>query len=260
VTELNSVQRDGHPWLTPDGLALYFASDRSGAGSDDLWVATRTSQSGSFDPPQMLAAVNSTSSDSSPTLSADGLELYFASSRMGGLGGSDLWRSTRASPAGDFGAPTTLSAVNSVDDDWDPALSFDGLTLYFTSNRAGGLGVADVWAATRPSLQASFSAPALVPGANSSSTDAQAWISADGLRLYFGSNRAGGLEDLWVAGRSSPQASFGAPAPIAELNTTDDDWGPSLSLDERTIFFHSNRPGGLGDLDIWQATRSCLEP
>ena len=72
------------------------------------------------------------------------------------------------------------------------------------------------------------------------------WLSADRLRMYFGSTRASGgtRTDLFVATRSSATAAFGAPVAIGELNGgTTNDSSPSLASDELTIVFESDRAG-----------------
>jgi len=88
--------------------------------------------------------------DDAVTIRVDGRELMFWSTRAGGLGGADLWISTRQtvhdpwSPPLDMGAP-----LNSSFDDVTPNLSFDGRTLIFGSNRPGGQGGNDLWMSTR---------------------------------------------------------------------------------------------------------------
>jgi hypothetical protein len=78
------------------------------------------------------------------------------------------------------------------------AVSKDGLTIFFGSMRTGGAGKLDVWTAHRSSRSEKFGAPAVVPPVNSALIDRPAFISADGGRLYLGSER-GGAGDLYVA-------------------------------------------------------------
>ena len=81
-------------------------------------------------PTKLGPMVNSWSDDYSPCLSDDGLSLYFASTRLGGLGSYDLWVSTRESTSDDWGPAENLgSPVNSSDEDVSPAVSPDGLEL-----------------------------------------------------------------------------------------------------------------------------------
>lgn len=81
-----------------DGLEMILSSERPGGLGDsrDLWVSTRASTLDPWSIPVLLHNVNSTTLDGAPALSWDGTELYFFSSRPGGIGFNDLYISTRA--------------------------------------------------------------------------------------------------------------------------------------------------------------------
>ena len=93
-----------------------------------------------------------------------------------------------------FGVPTNLGpTVNSSARDEEPGISSDGLSIYFCSLRSGGRGGYDMWETTRATTQDDWGPPFnLGPTVNSSYDDFSEDISADGLELYFGSNRPGG--------------------------------------------------------------------
>jgi hypothetical protein len=97
VTELSSTSQDNRPNLRPDGLEIFFYSNRPGGpGGNDLWTATRASTDAPWSTPVSLSAtVNTTASEAHPSLSADGRTLVFDSDRAGGSGGNDLWVTTR---------------------------------------------------------------------------------------------------------------------------------------------------------------------
>jgi len=91
--------------------------------------------------------------DTRTSISRNGLEMFITSNRTGGLGGLDLWVSTRGSTSEFWSAPLNFGApVNSTDNDGAPALSLDGTTLYFYSLRPGGSGGNDLYVATRSKL------------------------------------------------------------------------------------------------------------
>ena len=98
VFELNTASNDQQPSVARDGLEVIFTSDRPGGqGGFDLWVATRASTSDPWSAPQNPGApVNSSAADQRPAISWDGTELYFGSTRPGGLGDQDLYVSTRS--------------------------------------------------------------------------------------------------------------------------------------------------------------------
>ena len=85
-------------------------------------------------PTNLGSTVNSQSDDTAPSISADGLSLFFDSFRSGGSGGQDLWVTTRATISDPWGTPVNLgTTVNSSSHDAQPNISSDGLSLYFSS-------------------------------------------------------------------------------------------------------------------------------
>src|SRR5262249_30317000 len=86
VASVNTgTHNDSRPFISASGLELFYSSDRPGGlGSYDLWLATRASFDEPFGSPIPLAEINSSSNDYSPTLTADGLTIYFSSERSGG--------------------------------------------------------------------------------------------------------------------------------------------------------------------------------
>ena len=152
---VNSVHNDWSPVLSPDGLELYFcdfvdddhAPRPGGSGSVDLWVTKRVSMDAPWTEPVNLGpAVNSSSWDSAPYLSRDGLLLFFDSRRPGGYGSFDLYMTRRKSLSDPWEEAINLGpVVNTPGLDESPQLSGDGSTLYWGSNRSGGYGDADIW-------------------------------------------------------------------------------------------------------------------
>jgi Tol biopolymer transport system component len=104
---VNGPAADSFSDISPDGSALYFASNRPGGFGDfDLWVAHRAPGGGAFGRVDNLGPlVNGSGYDGDPAISPDGLVLIFASDRPGGSGG-DLWVATRGSTDVDFGIPS----------------------------------------------------------------------------------------------------------------------------------------------------------
>jgi hypothetical protein len=85
-----------------------------------------------------------------PSLRRDGREVFFYSTRPGGLGSQDVWTSTRPNIHSAWSPPVNLGApINTAGIDIHPTLTFDGLTLFWSSNRPGTIGVRDLWMSTR---------------------------------------------------------------------------------------------------------------
>jgi Tol biopolymer transport system component len=148
---VNSPSADSDPWLSADGLDLVFASSRIGPDQHglDLFETRRATRNGQFGTPTEVAGVNSDQDDFSPTLSADGLDLYFASRRPG-LGGADIYTAHRATLEASFAQPIRVDEVSTAKDDVGTRLSRDGTTLYlnYDAVTAGGAN-ADLDSATR---------------------------------------------------------------------------------------------------------------
>jgi len=213
-------------------------------------------------PTNLGRTVNSWAGDGWPSISADGLELYFSSNRSGGYGGSDLWVTTRDTKDDEWGSPMNLGpTVNTSGLDRCPSISADGLSLFFGSKRAGGAGNMDVWVTTRE-MGRPWGAPVnLGPTVNGSSADCDPSISSDGLSLFFRSSAPGGFgrQDLWVTTRATSDDDWGPPAPVnlgPTVNSASKDYDPSISSDGLTLFFHSDRPGGYGKDDIYVTMRA----
>jgi hypothetical protein len=92
---------------------------------------------------------------------------------------------------------------------------------------------------------------------NTSYNDANPSISADGLRLFFNSNRPGGFGqfDLYVATRTAADAPWQQAVNLGvQVNTAYDDKGPSISPDGSLVYFHSTRSAGAGAADLYAVT------
>jgi len=209
-----------------------------------------------FGAPQLVANVNSDVFDAEGYLSSDGLTLYFASNRAGGLGDTDVWTASRARLDDAFGTPVIVPNVNTADHEGQPVISADGLSLYLSRQPTAG-GQWDIYVATRTSVAAAFGTPELLLNVNDPvASDVATDIDATGTTLYLGSTRSGDWEIL-RATRTSPTGAFGAATPIGELNVAGaEDYGAVLTGDQLTVYFESRRAGSLGCYDIYVAHRS----
>jgi len=258
--KVNSTAADPLPSVSADELELYFESYRSGGhGSADVWVTKRATIDNEWGQATNLGStINSSGWDGWPCIFPDGLTLYFVSER-----GAGIMVTSRATRSDNWGPPVALGPpINSIppDDSQFMAISFDGLELYIgghTVPRPGGFGGSDLWMSTRSAVSDAWDPPLnLGPTVNSSAHDRYPSISADGLALFFSSYRPGGHggQDIWVTTRVTKDDDWGTPVNLGPMvNTSSSDGGPSISADGRTLYFYSNRPGGYGNHDLWQA-------
>lgn len=186
---VNSASNDSTPELSANGRELYFTSDRD--GNYDVFVSTRTDSFSPFRSPQKIAVLNSGGDELNPTPSADGLSLYLVRRPGNNL---ELYVSSRESTSDSWSAPVPVEGPNSSDNESDPFLSADGLMLFFSSDRSGGLGGYDIWVCKRATVDEAWGPAEAVEVLNSAGRDADPWLSEDGSRFWLSSDRDGDIE------------------------------------------------------------------
>lgn len=262
---LNTALAEIAPFISRDGLSLYFVRTASagGFGGMDLWVSQRASTEDSWGLPENLGpTINTTANEFGPSLSPDGHTLFFASNRPG-FGGSDLYVSRRQNKRDDLAwrpAVNLGAAINTAANELQAAQFEDDetgvITLYFASNRPGGLGGDDIYVSTLLANE-TFSPPVLVPELSSPSADLQPAIRRDGLELFLASSRPGSLGlDLWVSTRASTSDPWSIPVNLGPVvNSASEDARASLSFDGTELYLQSNRAG---NQDFYRSTRIKL--
>ncbi len=252
--------------ISYDRLELYFCSNRPGGyGGYDLWITTRDTIDDEWGTPMNLGPnVNSQYTYMAPSISADGLTLYFSDYDYsqplvlpGGFGSTDIWMVTRQTVDAPWSSPANVGLpVNHNGGDNSPNISADGLSLYFASVR-GEPNWYDLWLATRATTDNEWDAPKnLGPTVNSPLVDITPSISSNGLVLFFCSNRRTGVQDdfeIWMTRRVTKEDNWRPPVNLGPvLNSSTPEGFPSISADGSTLYFCSYRLGGFGERDIWQ--------
>jgi hypothetical protein len=180
--------------LSPDGLSLYFS--RLVGPTWRVLVSKRATPDAGFDAPTDLyfgAATN--------------YQAPFATS-------GELWLTLQDAPS--TTTPTRIAtgpldggASVAVDNiaappysDYGAVLSVDGKTLYFSSFRPPSSSSSDddIWVARRASPNGQFGSPTRVDELSTTYREVAGWLSPDGCRFYFGSNRLGTF-DIFIAER-----------------------------------------------------------
>jgi Tol biopolymer transport system component len=142
-----------------------------------------------------------------------------------------LWQPPAALPPG----------INSTGDEYEPALSRDGLTLLFVRGGAGG--EADLYASTRSA--SGWSEPQPITSINTDADELGPTLAVDGSRLYFCSDRGGGAGgyDIWCSLRTSD--GWSEPFNLGpSVNSRFNEFGPAATADGGYLYFASNRPEG----------------
>lgn len=134
-----------------DGPANLYFNRAPPGGTADLYSVAITRDGETRGPAELIAELSDPiATDQGPTLRSDGREVFFFSTRPGGVGGADLWTSARRSVHDDWTPPVNLGApLNSAAAEQQPSLSSGGRSLLFASSRSGGFGGTDIWVSIR---------------------------------------------------------------------------------------------------------------
>ncbi|SMO38916.1 Tetratricopeptide repeat-containing protein [Saccharicrinis carchari] len=208
---------------------------------------------------QLSAPLNSGSNEGAQTLSSDGNWMFFtACGRSDSKGSCDIYFSQRTATG--WSEPKNIGGpVNTPYWESQPSFSSDGRTLYFASNRAGGLGGNDIWRArlitTNDEGTPVFAAPEnLGDKVNTRFNEVSPFIHPDNNTLYFASEGWPGMgkADLFMSRMENgafvePPVNLGFP-----INTAGDEVGLVVTADGRTAYFSSDRYGeSFGGRDIY---------
>lgn len=201
-----------------------------------------------------------------PSISADGKTMIFESNKSGGY---KLFESKFENE--NWQIPEPIENVNNFGDSTDliggPSISFDGNTLFFFASIGFG-NSSDIYFSNREkggwSVPQSIGAPI-----NSDGYEAFPSISADGKNLYFVRQNVEGPQDrdlrkldqfcssIYLSVRN-PDGSWGEPKKLPYPINQDCEKAPKIMADGKTLIFSSNRPGGLGDYDMYQSKLTPL--
>ncbi|MFT3933410.1 MAG: OmpA family protein [Chitinophagaceae bacterium] len=195
---INTNFNEGAQSISQDGQWLIFTGCNfpEGYGSCDLYISYLTPDGWSA-AENMGNRINTDQWESAPSLSADKRDLYFASRRLGGYGGSDIYVS-HLLPGGRWSDPENLGPeINTIGDESCPFIHADNQTLYFTSNGHQGYGGDDLFL-VRKGPGGKWSTPNnLGYPINTIENEGSLVITADGSIAYYASDRAdsrGGLD------------------------------------------------------------------
>src|SRR5574343_78386 len=233
---INTESNEGAQNVSQDGQWLIFTACNlpEGAGSCDLYISY-LSKDGWSTPENLGYTINTEFWESAPSLSPDKRDLYFASNRPGGYGGSDLYVSHRL-PNGRFSEPENMGpSVNTSGDESCPFVHADNQTLYFTSNGHLGYGGDDLFL-VKKGPKGTWSSPVnLGYPINTIETEGSLVVAADGKTAYYASDRSdsrGGLDlytfelrndvrparTLWIKGKVYDKKTLKGLPSAVELN------------------------------------------
>lgn len=186
---------------------------------------------------------NTDHSDGDVFVSYDGTEAYFTSTRPYASkadSNPDIWKSILTS-SGKWSMPQPVTSINSPGYEASPVTDNEG-NLYFSSIRSEGVGMGDIYVATKKE-DGSYESPALLQGAiNSESGEWNLMVSPDASWILFeASGKKDGLSpygDLYLS--KNDGGTWSEPTPVPEINTTGSDLNIRLSPDKKRFFYISS--------------------
>lgn len=284
--KVNTNFNEGAQNISQDGQLLIFTGCNypEGQGSCDLYFSIKTN-TGWSEPQNLGPVVNTDFWESSPSLSPDKRDLYFASSMAGGYGGRDIWVTHRL-PNGKWGRPENLGeAVNTSADESCPFMHADNETLYFNSNGHPGYGMTDLFFSKKVNDSSWTQAENLGYPINTIDDQGSLIVAADGKTAYYaseGTDTRGGLDlysfqlredirplkTLWVKGKvfdKKTNAGLPSSVELTDIKTdhliskiqTDEDGNYLVTLPVgKDYAFNVNRRGYLFYSDNFSLTKN----
>ena len=194
-----------------------------------------------------------------PSLTDDLLQIYFGSTRVGGLGLEDIWFAKRNSINEPFGAPVAVVELNSTFIETTMRVTGNGKAIYFTSNR-GGAGQ-NIYFSTRSDLDQTWNTPTLVAELSTGSGDWAPFAQSDQLRVVLCSGPTEAQEALYTSTRTATNVPWGAPLRIAELDGVNESECDPVEPRSGVLYYSSNHLNQDLRFDIYRASRiSSMSP
>ncbi len=271
LESINSESDEYSPYITPNRGWLYFTSSRDGASgiyrsrrSGSVWSSPEYPRQegvntvyddGAFSAPiPPLAEILTLDAEMMRMLGTPGIGLLTGADRSDGKGDADLYI-IDVSPDGiNLDDVRSIAGVNT--DYWEAqgTLAPDASFIIFSSNRPGGAGGVDLYIAGSDGA-GGYSAPVNLGAAiNTSGDEFSPFIAPDGRTLFFAStgHQGFGGADLYMSQRDA-RGEWGTPVNLGDRINTSSNELFFFGVGRERCLFASDRPGGKGGLDIYEA-------
>ena len=255
LKDLNSKESDFSPAYGRDDFGLiYFTSSRDGASGNKTHGATgqnytdifesRIDKKSKWSTPVPVAVINSEFEDGTPSFSSDYNELYFTRCEAGKREKKGCIIMYTKKSGDSWAVPKNIGILSDSVVAAHPALSPDGLTLYFVSDIAGGFGKKDIWKVTKEKGGGTWSKPVnLGPDINTPGDELFPYIREDGT-LYFSSDGLIGMGGLDIfKAKPQPDGSWIVQNMKPPINSFADDFGIAFENGNEKGIFSSTRKG-----------------
>jgi tetratricopeptide (TPR) repeat protein len=264
LLDINSQYDDKGPVLTNGDKTLIFTSRRPAGDKskmdkegdfgyyDDIYESSWSDEKRTWLQADMIRGpLNSEGYDACNSVSSDGMTMFLYRNDPSSARGGEIFMSKKAS-SGKWKSPEILlKPINTSYYEDAACLSPDGRTLYFVSERPGGLGRGDIWVSQKAGAE--WTEPVNIGAPVNSSYDENGlYLAADGKTLFFCSNgpKSMGSYDIFrttqgADGKWSVPVNLGYP-----INSVGIESKLVITRDSKTAYISTRRDSGLGERDI----------
>lgn len=260
---VNTLNPEYSPVISIDGTTLFFTSKRlrtdstnfeqisyeNGMYYEDIYVCYRE-RDGSWTEPEYLGFCKPRRNDASVSSSADGQTVFVYQD----INGGDIYYSEIADTDYRNIQPYPAEELNTEFWESHATISNDQNSLYFVSDRPGGLGGRDIYRLKKLPNGEWSKAYNLGPTINSEYDEDSPFLGVDNKTMYFSSNgpRSMGGFDIFVT-QLDDEENWTEPINMGyPLNTVDDDIFYTTTADGKTGYYSSEKLDGQGDKDIYR--------
>jgi outer membrane protein OmpA-like peptidoglycan-associated protein len=257
---VNSHFPDYAPVISADETVMVFTSrrddttgdckdDADGMPCEDIYISFQ--QDGKWGAPKNLGSpVNSKRHDACIALSPDGKELFVYRDDARGTG--DIYYSTSKDGGSKWSSLEEFKAVNSPEHETSISITSDYNTVYFASNRPGGLGGLDIWKCHKDEKGKWGKPENLGAPINTPEDEDCPFIKPDGKTLYFSSKGHTTMGGYDIFKTEIKENTYSKPENLGfPINTADNDVFFVISSNGRHGYYASPKKGGNGEEDIY---------
>ncbi len=275
---INSPYDDKRPSVSADGKTMIFTSRRPEGNAqkdiqgdnkpfDHIYMSAWNDTSKTWNRAEyMNGVINGPGHSAASSITPDGKQIFIYRNNEEDAKGGEIFVS-KVSTSGKWGTPKIMERpINSSYFEDGACLTADGNTIFFISERGQdvkakggqkGYGNGDIWMAKRKSKTEWDNPVNLGPEVNTQYDEGGIYITPDGKTLFFcsqGHNSMGGYDifkTTFANGKWGKAVNLGYP-----INSVNNETSFCLSVDGNTAYISSNRPGGLGERDIYKVDMS----